>query len=308
MENKVILAADDLSSRSKASNTRSDIIRDLSAEIARRLRLPLGIVYVSLSKQGEYSPQLIAQVKRQDREAIQKLKKQMSYYSVKTKVDTVLGDPVEMILKRADLKSTELLVIGAQWKRGIQKILIGSVSEEILRKASCPVLIVGPEVVRNDYEIPIEDPLRILMLTDLSPASTGAEDYANFLAKRMKADLTICYSWGHRMYELKEALASRKLSNLKLAIHSMNTRRRIEKLLNDKVKTAEKMGINVQGLLLSQQKSLERVIASDGDQMADLIVVGSHSRSRVTKAFIGSTTRKLILESPVPILVVRSNR
>jgi len=59
-------------------------------------------------------------------------------------LETVLleGKPAEEIVKYAKEKETDLIVIGTQGKRGIQRLLLGSVAEDIIRTAPCKVLVV----------------------------------------------------------------------------------------------------------------------------------------------------------------------
>jgi nucleotide-binding universal stress UspA family protein/quercetin dioxygenase-like cupin family protein len=52
------------------------------------------------------------------------------------------GDPAEEILRLAAALPCDLIVIGSHGRTGIRRLLTGSVAEDVLRKARCPVLIV----------------------------------------------------------------------------------------------------------------------------------------------------------------------
>jgi nucleotide-binding universal stress UspA family protein len=52
------------------------------------------------------------------------------------------GDPAEEILKLADETGADLIVVGARGLGTIKRLLLGSVSETVLRDARCPVLVV----------------------------------------------------------------------------------------------------------------------------------------------------------------------
>ena len=74
------------------------------------------------------------------------------------------GDPAEEILRVAAALQCNLIVIGTHGRTGLGRLLMGSVAEEVLRKAVCPVLVVKaerasssaePETTLNDGE-PIE--------------------------------------------------------------------------------------------------------------------------------------------------------
>jgi nucleotide-binding universal stress UspA family protein len=54
----------------------------------------------------------------------------------------VEGNPPEEILRSADELGADLIVMGTHGRRGLQRLLMGSVAEEVVRKATCPVLTV----------------------------------------------------------------------------------------------------------------------------------------------------------------------
>ena len=54
----------------------------------------------------------------------------------------IQGPTIETILEEARKLSADLIVVGSHGHTGLYKVLVGSVSEGILRKAECPVLIV----------------------------------------------------------------------------------------------------------------------------------------------------------------------
>lgn len=53
------------------------------------------------------------------------------------------GDPADKILDLAKQSQANLIVIGTHGRSGLSRVLLGSVAEEVLRKASCPVLTVN---------------------------------------------------------------------------------------------------------------------------------------------------------------------
>jgi nucleotide-binding universal stress UspA family protein/quercetin dioxygenase-like cupin family protein len=56
------------------------------------------------------------------------------------------GDPAEEALRLAEAVRCDLIVIGSHGRTGLARLLTGSVAEEILRKATCPVLVVKTPV------------------------------------------------------------------------------------------------------------------------------------------------------------------
>ncbi len=106
-----------------------------------------------------------------------------------------IEDVIPATIKQHDI---DLVVLGTHGRRGVRKLLLGSVAEQIFRLAACPVLTVGPEVMpaRLEYgEFP-----HIVFATDFSPASLHALPYALSLAKMTQARLTMM----HAIHEISE--------------------------------------------------------------------------------------------------------
>lgn len=55
-----------------------------------------------------------------------------------------LGDPVEVLLQACVDYDVDLLIVGTHGRQGLQRLLLGSVAEQLLRRARCPVLVARP--------------------------------------------------------------------------------------------------------------------------------------------------------------------
>ena len=54
------------------------------------------------------------------------------------------GSAADQIVAHAKLVAAELIVMGTHGRTGIRRVLLGSVAEQVLHKAQCPVLVVPP--------------------------------------------------------------------------------------------------------------------------------------------------------------------
>ena len=87
----------------------------------------------------------------------------------------------------------DLLVIGTRGRTGIEKMLLGSRAEEIIRRASCPVLTVGPHILADpELALKLDE---ILYPTALTPEPQAARFYAVSLAEENEARLTLLHVW-----------------------------------------------------------------------------------------------------------------
>lgn len=87
-------------------------------------------------------------------------------------------------------KEIDLFIAGTHGRKGFQKAMLGSIAEEIFRRARCPVLTVGPDV---SSKVRTAELNRILYATDFSTESLVAAPYAISLAQEHRAQLILLH-------------------------------------------------------------------------------------------------------------------
>jgi nucleotide-binding universal stress UspA family protein len=101
------------------------------------------------------------------------------------------GVPSDVVLQAVDRHSADLLVLGIHGvHRGIEHLLIGSNTEEILLSANCPTMTVGAHVMAGlDLGLHLE---KILYFSDFTPEAVAAAPYALFLSREFRAPIDVC--------------------------------------------------------------------------------------------------------------------
>ena len=89
-------------------------------------------------------------------------------------------------------KEIDLVVIGTHGRRGVEKLLLGSVAERVFRHADCPVLTVGPHSYLEG-RVECNGTHTYLFATDFGEPSLGALPHAVSLAKGTKAKLVLVH-------------------------------------------------------------------------------------------------------------------
>ena len=56
----------------------------------------------------------------------------------------LLGDTVDEIVGYAKQESADMIIIGTHGAKGLEKILLGSVAERVVKRAGCPCLVMNP--------------------------------------------------------------------------------------------------------------------------------------------------------------------
>ena len=114
--------------------------------IGRACGSPVHAVYVSDTSTLESGPadMMIGDawdvMQREAEEALDRVRGKAGGVLLETVI--LEGKPAEEIVKYAREKGIDLIVIGTQGKRGIERLLLGSVAENIIRSAPCKVLVV----------------------------------------------------------------------------------------------------------------------------------------------------------------------
>ncbi len=97
------------------------------------------------------------------------------------------GNPGEVITNLAESRNVDLIVVCPNSRGTLGKLFVGSVAEEIIREAVCPVLTIGPHVI-TEASVRIK---QIVCAVDFSPASIRAAEIAVEIAEEYQARLTL---------------------------------------------------------------------------------------------------------------------
>jgi nucleotide-binding universal stress UspA family protein len=101
------------------------------------------------------------------------------------------GSVWDVLASVIDREKVDLLVLGTHGRGGLKKLALGSVAEEVLRLAPCPVLTVGPNVPPTGSGT--VEFKRIFFTTDFGPTSTKTFPYALSLAEDYQAQLVLVH-------------------------------------------------------------------------------------------------------------------
>jgi nucleotide-binding universal stress UspA family protein len=135
----------------------------------------------------------------------------------------------------------------------------------------------------------------ILLATDGSPASKGASDEAIDLAVQMEARLLVVSVLG---------ASSRPSEASADAVGPVDSRDSLTTKAQSIVQKAKAAGANATFLVWDGDAG-EAIVAAADSENADLIVVGSHGRSGVSRFLIGSVSDYVVRHAHCPVMVVR---
>ena len=216
---------------------------------------------------------------------------------VKVEISLRNGNVVQEILEQAKKSQPDLMVIGSHGRGGIQRLVLGSVAEKVLRLATCPVLTVrrGVRLVRRSRS-PFAT---ILCPTDFSAAANKAVAYAKRLAQEADAKLILmtAVEW-----PFGDEVTSGAVAELQKSIAS-NASDALTRLLPRPASN----GPRAQAIV-AVGKASAAIVKVARARSVDLIVMGVSGRGALDVAILGSTTHHVIREGAWPVLTVRTGR
>lgn len=190
-------------------------------------------------------------------------------------------------------ESARLLAVGAG--AGDHRVL-GGQATRIAHRAQCPVLFWRPPVATRTGK-----PLPVVVGVDESEASANALEQAFDIAHALHAPLTVLHTW-----EIAEAVGMGDLGgqgNMDWTLLEMmqnQQRQRMDELVDPLTRKYPNAHVDKVFEDTSPAKGL-----TDHSGDAQLVVVGSHGRSRLAAALLGSVSQNLIHHADCPVLVVR---
>ncbi len=153
-----------------------------------------------------------------------------------------------------------------------------------------------------DGGLRVPDVTRVLVPIDFSPSSRVALGYATFLAGRLGAVLSVLHVWEPPGYVGPDTLVLLPIARGKPEWEQTRTdvMREIEPFLAGAQPKPRQLDIRVEA---GEATDTILQVASDGG--ADLIVMGTHGRTGLSRLLIGSVAESVIRRSTCPVLTVR---
>lgn len=272
---------------------------DHAAAVAHRDQARLTVLYVFANLPSMDVPPLV--LSPADGERIRAdLQRMCANFPKTVPVDLVVREAERVyrtILEEQNGLGADLLVLGTHGRSGFQHLVLGSVTEKVIRTVKCPTLVVPPRAPDLPPDAP--PPLtRLLCPIDFSASSMNAFAQARTMAQETGARLT-AFAVVDIADELRDSamLANIDVESLARTTET-ETRRRLAALVGHGAQTIEA----VVDCGSAAAKVLERA-ARDG---TDLIVMGVHGRGALDLRLFGSTTHQVIRRATCPVLVIPS--
>ena len=199
----------------------------------------------------------------------------------------VEGEPLDEIPRLAEEYAPSIVVLGTQGRSRIERSILGSTADGILRSTGGPTLTVGPHVPVGEAAAPPFQ--RVLYATDLVPAAARGAAYAVGVAEAFHACLDVLH-----VVSASEINNSARLAEIRRQFHAALSdvvSRHAEDLCNPKE-------------LIEAGSAHERILEHVRKSQVDLLVISVHKSSHLWLRERLSAAFRMIAHAPCPVMTI----
>jgi len=289
-----ILAATDFSENAlSALDWAEEIARSHDARLVLFHALPPPITAAAAPEFVVIPPEIYETQEQRAREHLEELAEKRRAAGAKAETRLSLGPSGQAILDAAQKEGADLVVVGTRGLTGLKRVFLGSVAARVIRDAPCPVLAIPAE--EKGVHRPIR---RLLVPTDFSDDAQRAVDAALRVLGAVSAEMKITLLHVWRVPIIFSPWATFPMDSFERGA-AEDARRRLEEAAGPlraqgyEVETRECQG--------EPADEIDRTAAAIG---ADVVAMGTHGRSGMSRVFLGSVAERTLPAAPCPVLTV----
>lgn len=200
----------------------------------------------------------------------------------------------EAIIEYATDKDIDLVVMGTHGRQGMDRLLSGSVSEEVVRGAPCPVFT----VLGTDENEGVPTISRVLAPVDLSDQSETVIQHAAALSDAYATPLDLLHVVEEAAYPSVYGL-----DPLTPSLPNVQDRAReaLETLASQLDLRTDPVNVHVLAGYAARD-----IVEFARKKESDLIVMATHGRTGLDRFLIGSVAEKVVRSAPCPVFTLKS--
>jgi len=196
------------------------------------------------------------------------------------------GSPHETIRNYATQHAVDVIVMGKTGRSGLNRLLLGSTTERVLRTTPCPLLAVPPTAGEPAFD-------RILLPTDGSEGAERAVGWGVWLAGELD-------SMVHTLYAVDTGRLPASAAPSELLEQLEGEGQTALENVQFRTKTA---GVRSSGAVTGGPAA-KAILTAIEQQEIDLVVIGTRGRSGISQQLLGSVTEHVVRHAPVAVFCV----
>ena len=202
-----------------------------------------------------------------------------------------IGAPHRILVETAEDVGADLIVVGATGSGPFAAELLGSTADRVLRKASCPVL-----VVRGELPVP---PRRVLAPVDLSTLSGDSFRCGLQMLAQLAGNAEVQVRAVHAL-SLLDALAFRQRTKTSVEQASEHVAAQLQRFV---LENRPDLPFPVEAAVLPGEARFE-ILREVEEHPVDLLILGTHGRGGMDRLVLGSVASTVARKAPCSVLVI----
>ena len=285
-----ILAATDFSALSRHA-------ADRAARLAQETGAPLSLMHVTLDSALQELRQWLGaghameqQLLAEAREQLARLADQLAArYGVGVRTVEAAGAVPEAIEDEVRRLGAGLLVLGARGAGFLRRLVLGTTSERLVRRSSCPVLVVR-QTAHEPYR-------RVLVALDRSPWAAAKLEVVRGVAPHARPVLLAAYQ-----VPFQEKLRFAGVNAATVEHYRQQARMRASQHVHA-LAARHRLAPSDYDAVIVEGEASQRIVEQEQEHDCDLVVLGKHSRSAAEDLLLGSVTQHVLAEGAADVLV-----
>jgi nucleotide-binding universal stress UspA family protein len=209
------------------------------------------------------------------------------------------GHPSDEISRLVSEHRIDLAVVATHGRSGLKRLVLGSVTERLMRILPCPLLIVrsleSDDTAVQQFSLNIK---KILVGCDFSPYSALAFQYGLSLAQEFESEVHLVHVIETPAYKGMMKFSVGQGEDFEKILHTQVKEKLLEMIPKESFTWCEPK------IVLLAGHPYEEIIKHSLLNQIDLIVLGIRGRNLIEALFTGSTTDRVLRQSPCPVLSV----
>ena len=234
--------------------------------------------------------QIIEEIEEAKRKSAENLlnnyKEQLKEFEVDTIID--IGNPADIILEKEEELNVDLTILGGHQKGLVERILLGSTSEAVVKHSKKPVLVIKGHALTK-----LE---RVVIAYDFSETADSMLQYAVEFLKPFQSKIFLLH--------VEEEIEIPILEKLGINIIPQVRKKKKEKL--DHVRELfEKNNLSAEVVYIEERDPVEGILEflQKGDY--DMIMVANKGLSGLKRILMGSVSLEVLRKSHIPVFVYK---
>lgn len=270
-----------------------DHVLDLAAYHEATVTI-LNVVDTTRDSVLQIQEETVEALKQEGKQIVQETADQAQERGVDTVTEVIQGEPYRELIDYAETRGMDLVVMPTHGRRGLERFLLGSTTERVVRRADVPVLTIRPDddvTTTHPYE-------KVLVPTDGSDCANQA----------LAIGVDVADAEGGTLHLLSVIAVPALGADTRPDLQMEMLEESAHELLDEAAAFATNADVEGTSTEVEYGPSIHKAILTYIEEHdIDLVVVGTHGRTGFDRYLLGSVTDYLIRTSPIPVLTVRAS-